>query len=130
MTGVSNLDAQLKAMRDAWQATARYRVIRMEPGTPDRTFATGLTWSEANARCEQETKLIEAEPGYRPHVMSRPLVHVELERAPEAPRACACGCARPVDGRTTLATPACRKRVQRRRDAGRAQASGPEHGGP
>jgi len=33
---------------------------------------------------------------------------------------CACGCARVVGGRRSLATAACRKRVQRRRDASRA----------
>lgn len=45
-------------------------------------------------------------------------------RAPEEVRLCACGCARPVEGRRILALPSCRKRVQRRRDAAGVTARG------
>lgn len=37
-------------------------------------------------------------------------------RKPEGFRLCACGCGRPVFGKATSATPACRKRLQRRRE--------------
>jgi DNA (cytosine-5)-methyltransferase 1 len=40
-------------------------------------------------------------------------------------RLCACDCARIVDGRRVLATAACRKRVQRRRDAAGVTGPGP-----
>lgn len=38
---------------------------------------------------------------------------------------CRCGCGRPVKGRQTLATPACRKRQQRKRDAAGVPQPGP-----
>lgn len=40
-------------------------------------------------------------------------------------RLCGCGCGRPVTGRQALATAACRKREQRRRDAAGATERGP-----
>jgi DNA (cytosine-5)-methyltransferase 1 len=45
-------------------------------------------------------------------------------RAPGEVRLCACGCARPVEGRRVLALPACRKRAQRRRDAAALDRAG------
>lgn len=61
-------------------------------------------------------------------------VHLDVARAIAAAtrdaapasglRLCLCGCARPVEGRRVLATPACRKRVQRRRDAAGVPKSG------
>jgi len=38
---------------------------------------------------------------------------------------CVCGCGRPVVGRQTMATPACRKRMQRARDAAGVTNPGP-----
>lgn len=40
-------------------------------------------------------------------------------RNPAGGKPCACSCGRPVTGRATYATPACRKRAQRRRDPAR-----------
>jgi DNA (cytosine-5)-methyltransferase 1 len=46
-------------------------------------------------------------------------------RAPGEVTLCACGCARPVEGKRTLALAACRKRMQRRRDAAIVTGPGP-----
>lgn len=75
---MSELDRQLEALRAAWEAVARYRVVRKEPGKPDKVLATGLELRAARALAEQENKAIEAAPGFRA-VMSRPLAGIELE---------------------------------------------------
>jgi DNA (cytosine-5)-methyltransferase 1 len=61
-------------------------------------------------------------------------VHLDVARALAAAiaaavpawsvRLCACGCARQVEGRRELASAACRKRAQRRRDSARAGSPG------
>jgi hypothetical protein len=142
---VSALDQQLQAMREAWEAVARYRVIRDDVLLPAwshrRTeLAAGLTLAQARAMEEGCNAVISALDPFTGSggSMSRSVVCIELEKAPMPPKVCACGCGVAVTGKARLAAPACRKREQRRRALqiaigncdSRPQASGPEELGP
>ena len=64
-----------------------YRVIRNEPrgsAKAHATLATGLTYQQAQDAQEQEEKALTLEPGYRPNVMSRPIIIIELEKPKDA----------------------------------------------
>lgn len=78
----------LEAMREAWEAVARYTVYRTEgyprKGTEVKTILhVDQPLKEAKARAEQAEDCLRKEPGYRGHVMCRPLVGIELERPEE-----------------------------------------------
>ena len=73
----------LQALRDAWEAVARYSVIRCASNGTKTTLGRGLTLREARTHQEEETRAIESAPGYRA-VRSRPIVQIELENKAEA----------------------------------------------
>jgi hypothetical protein len=78
---------RLEALRAAWAAVARYRVLRKEPGKPDQVLATDRRLDEARAIAAAENDAIARAPGFR-LVMSRPIAGIELENAEEARAAC------------------------------------------
>lgn len=73
----------LQDLRDAWEAVARYSVIRCASNGTETALARGLTLREARTHQEKETRAIESAPGYRA-VMSRPIVSIVLENRAEA----------------------------------------------
>lgn len=86
------------------------------------------SWEDFCALQGLETPLelpgLSVEASYRavgngvPVFMARVIARaVRLRNVIKTPRLCVCGCARTVRDGQTMATPACRKRMQRRRDA-------------
>jgi hypothetical protein len=66
---------------------ARYSVDRLDglgPTARVRTLHAGKTWDEAQRLLALEEKNLEAEPGYRPNVMSRPVIGIRIENCEEA----------------------------------------------
>lgn len=81
---MSDRGLELEFLRAAWAAVARYRVIRSERGQEDQVLASGLELEAARALAQKENRELAPAPGFRPYVMSRPIVGIELENVTEA----------------------------------------------
>ena len=66
------------------------------------------------------TEILKKYPCLPPKVILALAVVTMLERTVTPFRLCQCGCGAPVHGKARLDSPACRKRVQRQRDAKKA----------
>lgn len=78
----------LELMRTAWRAVARYTVYRSEGlGSKSRPVKKPLhvnqTWDEAQKNVAEAEVHLRLEPGYRPDVMCRPVIGIELEQPEE-----------------------------------------------
>jgi hypothetical protein len=81
---------ELETMQTAWASVARYTVYRTEGYASRRTEVKTILHVEqllpqAKLKVQEAEILLHAEPGYRPNVMSRALIGMELEK-PEATR--------------------------------------------
>jgi hypothetical protein len=79
----------LEAMKEAWEAVARYSVYRTEgyprKGTEVKTILhADQPLRQARAKAEEAEGLLRNEVAYRPYVMCRPLIAIELENPNEA----------------------------------------------
>lgn len=79
----------LEAMKTAWEKVARYSVYRTEGcarwGTEVKVLLhQDQALQDAKTRASEAESKLQMEPGYRPYVMSRPLIGVELENPEEA----------------------------------------------
>ena len=79
----SDMEAYCQALKDDWEAVARYSVYRAQytcpVKTPTRILHSGLCWVDAQDAREKETRRLKAEPGYRGGLMSSPLIGIQLE---------------------------------------------------
>lgn len=78
----------LAELTEKWRAVARYSVYRTEGyagrGTERRTILhTGLDYAQATAQAALAESALGQEAGYRPDVMARPLILIELEKPTE-----------------------------------------------
>ena len=78
----------LAILTEKWRAVARYSVYRTEGyagrGTERRTILqAGLNYGQATAQAALAEDALRQEDGYRPDVMSRPLIRIELEKPAE-----------------------------------------------
>lgn len=76
----------LDSLRAAWRSVARYTVYRSEAsdaggGRSKRVLFTNQTWDNAQQKVVAAEAKLRIELGYRPNVMCRPLIGIELERS-------------------------------------------------
>lgn len=62
-------------------ADYRYSVVRNQRGHADRVLATDLDWISAQRKQQEEEAKLQAEPDYRPLVMSRALIVIRKQAA-------------------------------------------------
>jgi len=82
----------LVSLTEDWRAVARYTVYRTEGYASQRTeirtiLHSDQTYSQATANVALAEKQLQQEPNYRPEVMSRALIGMQLERPIETRRA-------------------------------------------
>ena len=77
-------------------------------------------WSDATLTGSSVTEILKRFPNLPTNVLIALAVVTMLDRTVTPFRLCECGCGEPVHGKARLDSPACRKRVQRQRDAERA----------
>lgn len=79
------MTTELDALRSTWARFARYRVVRNQRGRADEELASGVTLDRARQIQDAAAVSMRLDPGHREHVMSRPIIYLELENGSEAP---------------------------------------------
>lgn len=75
----------LAKLTEDWRAVARYTVYRTEGFASQRSenktiLHTNQTYEQSMAKVAIAEEALRQEAGYRPHVMSRPLIGIQLEK--------------------------------------------------
>lgn len=75
----------LAKLTEDWRAVARYTVYRTEGYASQRSeirtiLHTNQTYDQSMAKVAVAEEALRQEAGYRPEVMSRPLISIQLEK--------------------------------------------------